>query len=108
MTTTGSGPTKGKVASLATFGDRLAAIRQEMRIHPHEAAALIGVSDQTWRNWEAGTTQPQKMLETARKIAEATDYDLTWLLLGPLGDNPLTRCSTDKRGAHVPALAPAA
>jgi len=37
--------------------ERLRVLRETFRFSPVTAAKAAGVSDQTWRNWESGTTQ---------------------------------------------------
>lgn len=64
-----------------TFGSRLALIRQHFGWNVLEAATACGLNDQTWRNWEAGTS-PRGMDKVARQIADATGCDYRWLLVG--------------------------
>lgn len=64
-----------------TFGARLALVRQHLGLNALEAATRCGLNDQSWRNWEAGSS-PRGMNEVARKIADALHVDYTWLMAG--------------------------
>lgn len=51
-----------------------------------EAALRVGVSGQTWRNWEAGTSPGAKKPSMLAYIAEQLGVDFEWLRDGgPLG-----------------------
>lgn len=64
-----------------TFGARLALVRQHKGWNVLEAAEACGITDQTWRNWEAGGS-PRRFEEVARKIADASGCSYRWLLVG--------------------------
>jgi DNA-binding XRE family transcriptional regulator len=74
-----------------TFGCRLAVIRADAGgLNVKQSAKRAGISDQTWRTWEAGSVRPRDYLGVCRRIAEAFDVDMAWLALG----GPLARSST--------------
>lgn len=52
-----------------------------MKWNVSEAGVAIGVSGQTWRNWEEGKGC-RTMPETCRKIAEVSGCDYRWLIAG--------------------------
>lgn len=65
-----------------TFGARLALIRQRLGgWNVKKVAQFCGIDDQTWRNWEAGTS-PRDYEEVCRQIANAVGCDRAWLKAG--------------------------
>lgn len=63
------------------FGVRLATLRAELGLNVSKAAELCGVDAQSWTNWERGGGC-RDLEHVARKIADATHYDYTWLIAG--------------------------
>lgn len=64
------------------FGVRLAILRADLGIgNVAKAARTCGLSDESWRQWEAGSS-PQNLEKVCRKIADATGYSFEWLMLG--------------------------
>lgn len=64
-----------------TFGARLALIRVERHWNIATAAKTCGLSGESRRQWERGTS-PQRMEQVARKIADATGVSYVWLMTG--------------------------
>jgi transcriptional regulator with XRE-family HTH domain len=64
-----------------TFGARLALIRQHHGWNVKEAADACGLVDQSWSNWEAGTS-PRDYQNVCDKIARGSRADLVWLMMG--------------------------
>ncbi|CAI9417158.1 helix-turn-helix domain-containing protein [Nocardioides sp. T2.26MG-1] len=63
-----------------TFEIRLAIARAHAGgISAKEAAMRVGVSGQTWRNWEDGASGPAQKPAMLRYIAEQLDVDEDWL-----------------------------
>ncbi|GAW50573.1 uncharacterized protein PD653_4135 [Nocardioides sp. PD653] len=74
-----------------TFEIRLAIARAHAGgISAKEAALRVGVSGQTWRNWEAGASASAQKPAMLRYIAEQLDVDEAWLRDGGplLGGGP--------------------
>lgn len=65
-----------------TFASRLALVRNRMGWNVLEAATACEVSDQTWHNWESGTSKPRAMDDVVAAIAKATGCDPIWLMFG--------------------------
>ncbi len=66
-----------------TFEIRLAIARAYAGgISANEAAMRVGVSGQTWRNWEAGASASAQKPAMLRYIAEQLDVDEDWLRNG--------------------------
>jgi transcriptional regulator with XRE-family HTH domain len=63
------------------LGARLALIRHHHHWNIKKAAATCGITPQTWRTWEQGDP-PRHFSHAARRIAERTGCDETWLLNG--------------------------
>lgn len=78
-----------------TFALRLVCLRHDLGMTQQEIADLVGVKRGAWNTWEDGR-MPQRQAEVAKKIADATGYDLRWLLYGglvsdsPTDDDPIT------------------
>lgn len=65
-----------------TFGARLALIRQKLGgWNVKKTAQFCGLDDQTWRNWEAGTS-PRDYEDVCRLIAKAVGCSEAWLKAG--------------------------
>lgn len=64
-----------------TFGARLALLRQRMRWNTQTAAEECDLNPESWRQWERGR-HPRDIHDVARKIAERTGCDYTWLMVG--------------------------
>uniref|UniRef100_UPI003017B488 helix-turn-helix domain-containing protein n=1 Tax=Gordonia sp. MMO-8 TaxID=3127886 RepID=UPI003017B488 len=82
----------------ASFGTRLAMIRQGMGWNVSEAAVACGVTPTTWRKWEFGGSKPRDFMHVTRGIAEATGVSVEWLVFGndfrinePLPSEPMVR-----------------
>ena len=72
--------TRGWVATDATFGARLALIRQRCGWgNTKEAALACGLPVQSWRGWERDGRQPRDFIQVCEKIAKATGCDVFWL-----------------------------
>lgn len=70
----------GWVATDASFGARLALVRQRMGWgNTKEAALACGLPVQSWRGWERDNRAPRDFVGTCRKIAAATGCDIWWL-----------------------------
>ena len=68
-------------ANDATFGARLALIRQRMAWgNLKEAAIACGIPVESWRAWERDSVLPRRYLETCAQIAAATGCDYGWLV----------------------------
>lgn len=77
--------TVGWVPNAASFGARLALIRQhEGWGNVAEAARACAISVETWRNWEASNATPRDAVAVAKQIAGATGCDYFWLLTGEI------------------------
>ena len=73
----------GWVADDATFGARLALVRQRMAWgNVKEAADACGVPVESWRRWERDGRPPRDVVEVAGLIADKTGCDYGWLLAG--------------------------
>jgi hypothetical protein len=66
----------------ATFGARLALVRQRMQWNIKEAARECGIPAASWGTWEGGA-MPRRYTEMCRLISERTGCDHAWLLDGP-------------------------
>lgn len=64
-----------------TFAARLVLLRHDLGLTQQQVAELTGVGRAAWNTWENGRI-PQRQADIARKIADATGYDLKWLLYG--------------------------
>lgn len=108
MTQTIPAPTHSApwVPTDATFGARLALIRQHMHWgNIAEAAKECGVPVDSWRNWEVDGREPRRMTVIAKQIATRTGCDYLWLVHGP--DRGSATPPTVWNGPQpVPALAP--
>lgn len=47
-----------------------------------EAAIECGVPAASWKNWERGTSEPRRLVETCALISTRTGCDLLWLITG--------------------------
>jgi transcriptional regulator with XRE-family HTH domain len=75
-----SAPHGAKTRPRWTIGDRIRKARSEVALGQHELAERLGVSAKTVTRWEAGVTQPTA--ETLTRIADVTQVDPAWLLVG--------------------------
>ena len=84
--------TEGWIAADATFGARLALVRQKMGWgNIAKAAKECGVPTDSWRNWEVDGVEPRRLVTIAMTIASRTGCDYLWLVHGPgRGDYPPT------------------
>jgi hypothetical protein len=74
-----------------TFGARLALMRQALGgWNIKRTADFCGVSDEAWRNWEAGRTLPRDYPGMCHRIAGRLDFDVAWVMMG----GPLVAPST--------------
>lgn len=68
----------------ATFGARLALIRQRMGWgNVKKAADECGLPVETWRTWERDGVVPNRLVTIAMTIATKTGCDYLWLVHGP-------------------------
>lgn len=68
-------------ANDATFGARLALIRQHQRWgNLKEAAIACGIPVESWRAWERDSVLPRRYLDICAQIAAATGCDYGWLV----------------------------
>lgn len=63
----------------ATFGARLALVRQAKGWNVREAAREAGVPAGSWRGWELHERAPRDYVTICRRIADAAGVDLAWL-----------------------------
>lgn len=76
-------PASGWTADDATFGARLALVRQRMGWgNVKEAALACGLPAESWRTWERDGVQPRRVVDVAAAIADRTGCDYGWLLAG--------------------------
>jgi transcriptional regulator with XRE-family HTH domain len=74
----------GWVPDVATFGARLALLRQAMGwTNVKEAANACSIGPENWRRWESGKFEPRGLVSACMKIAGVTGVDYRWLALGP-------------------------
>lgn len=93
----------GWTASDATFGARLALIRQRMGWgNIAKAAKECGVPTDSWRNWEVDGREPHRLTTIAMTIASRTGCDYLWLVHGP--DRGGATLSSLESGARVVAI----
>lgn len=69
------------MSELKTFAERLSDARNTLGISASEAARRMGISAQTFRNWELGATFPQNV-EVRKKLAVVMGVTETWLYSG--------------------------
>lgn len=94
-----------------TFASRLVLLRHDLNLTQQQIADLTGVGRAAWNTWENGSI-PRNQADIARKIADATGYDLRWLLYGsdrPSPDDHVTgrfqvRVLTQERGHQNVAM----
>lgn len=68
-----------------TFALRLRLLRHDLRMTTEAVARGCGLAQPTWSTWERGVL-PRNQAAVAKQIADATGYDVMWLLYGgPLG-----------------------
>ncbi len=81
MTTATSEPTRhGWIPDDASFGARIALVRQRMGwSNIKEAALACGVPPQSWRGWERDNRAPRDFPDVCRRIAAASGCDIWWL-----------------------------
>ena len=71
-----------------TFAARLVLLRHDLRMTQQEVADLVGVKRGAWNTWEDGRI-PREQAVIAKRISDATGYDLRWLLYGqPVSASP--------------------
>lgn len=70
------------VPDAATFGARLALVRQKMGWNLKEAALACGLPSGSWREWELHGREPRGLNAIATKIADRTGCDDYWLMTG--------------------------
>lgn len=74
----------GWIPDVATFGARLALVRQAMGWgNVKQAAQLCGIAVETWRTWERDGVEPKSLVSACMKISGVTGVDYRWLALGP-------------------------
>lgn len=102
----------------ATFGARLALVRQRMGWNMKEAALACGIKPNTWRDWELKGREPHRLKAMCEQIASYTGCNYLWLMTGrdiptppvpPPGLEPGT-CGLKVRQLHLlrPSLSEAA
>lgn len=98
-----------------TFEMRLVIARTHAGLKATEAALLVGVSGQTWRNWEDGASGPAQKPAMLRYIAEQLGVDEDWLRDGgplsgagrPSPDGPVALAEVSSTHPYqTPALTP--
>lgn len=67
------------------FPDRLRKVRRDRRLTQAKAAALCGVSEKTWGNWESGGEVAHYHLVVVG-LADALQVPVEWLRSGPSSD----------------------
>lgn len=70
------------VPGTATFGSRLAMLRQIMGWNMKEAALACGIPPASWRQWEIMGSLPRNVVTVSQQIADYTAVDGLWLLTG--------------------------
>lgn len=81
-----------------SFRVRLAIVRTEMGWNYDEAERATGVGSESWRLWEKGERRCSDVIGVSRRIADATDFDQTWLALGgPLAAEEVVPTSRSRR-----------
>lgn len=75
-----SAPHGAKKRPAWTLGDRIRKARTEGGMGQADLAAALNLSEKTIARWESGATQPDA--DGLVQIAEATQVDPTWLLVG--------------------------
>lgn len=65
---------------MGEFSDRLRMARQKMGLTQHELSVRSGVLPVSISRYERGQTSPT--MDSAKRLAEALDADLTWLMQG--------------------------
>lgn len=91
------------IPSDATFGARLALIRQQMGWgNLKEAALACGLPQESWRSWERDNRTPRDYSVVCKKIAERTGCDLFWLLTGEAPTRPHEHPGAEEIGADRP------
>ncbi len=84
MTTSVEQRSQGWIADDASFGARLALVRQRMGwTNVKEAAVACGLPAENWRRWERGGAEPRRLVTIAMTIATRTGCDFLWLVHGP-------------------------
>jgi hypothetical protein len=88
----GSSGLEAWIANDATFGARLALIRQRCGWgNLKEAAVACGIAVESWRSWERDGTLPRRYLDVCAQIARATGCDYGWLVdRRPSGSSQVT------------------
>ena len=77
---------------MATFGDRLAAAREEQGLEQKDVARRLGVKTSTVLNWEEDRAEPRA--NRVQMLAGILGVSITWLLSGqgegpsPAGEGP--------------------
>lgn len=72
------------IADDATFGARLALVRQRMGWgNVKTAATECGLPTESWRHWERDGLEPRRLVTIAMAIATKTGCDYLWLVHGP-------------------------
>lgn len=90
----------------ATFGARLALIRQAMGWgNMAEAAVACGLPVASWRNWEQAERQPRDYFRIVQTIAARTGCDAVWLAGLDMPGGPTV--AGDARPPAQPPAAPA-
>lgn len=75
------GPEAPWTANDATFGARLALVRQHMGWgNLKEAAVACGIPVESWRAWERDNVLPRRYFEICAKIARVAGCDYGWLV----------------------------
>lgn len=70
-----------------SFALRLVMLRHDLDWTQQEAADTVGVKRASWASWEKGR-MPHAQAQITKQIADATGYDLRWLLYGEVSDSP--------------------
>jgi transcriptional regulator with XRE-family HTH domain len=75
--------TAGWIPTDATFGARLALVRQKLGWNVKEAAQKCGLPAENWRRWERDGIEPKRLVTISMTIAPVVGCDFLWLVHGP-------------------------
>jgi len=74
------GQTVSTFATGDTIGGRISLARDALEMSVEDASRIVGVTSETWRNWENDRSAPRANL--LDRIAGALKVSLAWLLSG--------------------------
>lgn len=85
----------------ATFGDRLAAAREQAGLTQKKMASNLGVKTKTIANWEQDLEEPRA--NRLQMLAGLLNVSLTWLLTGQ-GEGPEQPFDTVEESVDIAAI----